>query len=229
MDAPKPHQMRFFREAGTGPGVVCLHSNASTSAQWRSLMDQLSPQFRVLAPDLLGAGKGPAWPPNQAVSLGGEVRLLETVFAGAGNPFVLVGYFYGAAGAGGRFHGQRLWLGQCPVRRSHTSECIPRPGHAHSLHGRRALAGIVPRRCAVAEQGVATGQNAGVPGSWPHGPGDASRAREWRDQAFFVAALSPLHGCPHRAGRPRTVQDRSKSGRFFLLLPPIRGRLPIQR
>ena len=60
MDAPTPHQMRFFREAGTGPGVVCLHSNAGTSAQWRSLMNQLSPQFHVLAPDLLGAGKGPA-------------------------------------------------------------------------------------------------------------------------------------------------------------------------
>ncbi len=30
----------FFREAGTGPGVVCLHSNASTSGQWRGLMDR---------------------------------------------------------------------------------------------------------------------------------------------------------------------------------------------
>ena len=91
--------MRFFREAGTGPGVVCLHSNASTSAQWRSLMDQLSPQFHVLAPDLLGAGKGPAWPANQAVSLGDEVGLLETVFARAGDPLVLVGHSYGAAAA----------------------------------------------------------------------------------------------------------------------------------
>ena len=99
MDAPTPHQMRFFREAGTGPGVICLHSNASTSAQWPSVMDQLSPQFHVLAPDLLGAGKGPAWPPNQAVSLGDEVRLLETVFARAGDPLVLVGHSYGAATA----------------------------------------------------------------------------------------------------------------------------------
>ena len=72
------------REAGTGPGVVRLHSNASTSAQWHNLMNQLSPQFHVLAPDLLDAGKGPAWPANQAVSLGDEVRLLETVFARAG-------------------------------------------------------------------------------------------------------------------------------------------------
>jgi len=28
----------FVREAGTGLGVVCVHSNASTSGQWRGLM-----------------------------------------------------------------------------------------------------------------------------------------------------------------------------------------------
>ena len=114
MDAPKPHQMRFFREAGTGPGVVCLHSKASTSAQWRSLMNQLSPQFHVLAPTLLGAGKGPAWPPNQAVSLGDEVRLLETVFARAGDPLVLVGHSCGAAAA---------LMAALTCRRCHTPGC----------------------------------------------------------------------------------------------------------
>ena len=34
----------FFREAGRGPGVVCLHSNASSSSQWRALMDGLAPR-----------------------------------------------------------------------------------------------------------------------------------------------------------------------------------------
>jgi hypothetical protein len=34
----------FVREAGTGPGVVCIHSDASTSAQWRGLMDLLAPR-----------------------------------------------------------------------------------------------------------------------------------------------------------------------------------------
>ena len=62
-------------------------------------MNQLSPQFHVLALDLLDAGKGPDWPANQAVSLGDEVRLLETMFARAGDPLVLVGHSYGAAAA----------------------------------------------------------------------------------------------------------------------------------
>ena len=60
-------------------------------------MDQLSPRFRVLAPDLLGAGKGQPWPADRAVSLGDEVALLEPVFATAGDPFVLVGHSYGAS------------------------------------------------------------------------------------------------------------------------------------
>jgi len=87
----------FFRETGNGPGVVCIHSNASTSSQWRALTDRLSPGFRVLAADSIGAGKSPAWPANRAVALRDEVALLEPVFAAAGHPFFLVGHSYGAA------------------------------------------------------------------------------------------------------------------------------------
>ena len=87
----------FFREAGAGPGVVCLHSNASSSSQWRGLMDRLARDFHVLAPDGHGAGKGPPWPSEQALALCDEVACLEPVFARAGDPFVLVGHSYGAA------------------------------------------------------------------------------------------------------------------------------------
>ena len=87
----------FFREAGSGPGVVCLHSNASTSGQWRALMEMLAPRFHVLAADSYGAGKSPPWPAGRQVSLRDEVALLEPVFAGAGDPFALVGHSYGAA------------------------------------------------------------------------------------------------------------------------------------
>lgn len=87
----------FFREAGAGPGVVCLHSNASTSSQWRALMELLAPSFHVLAADSLGAGRSPAWPDERAVALRDEVALLEPVFARAGEPFALVAHSYGAA------------------------------------------------------------------------------------------------------------------------------------
>ena len=87
----------YFREAGSGEGVVCLHSNASASAQWRPLMERLSSRFHVFAPDSLGAGKSPAWPKGQTVGLSDEVALLGPVFALAGSPLSLVGHSYGGA------------------------------------------------------------------------------------------------------------------------------------
>ena len=87
----------YFREAGAGEGVVCLHSNASTSVQWRALTERLAPRFRVFAPDSLGAGRSPAWPADRPVGLGDEVALLEPVFALAGSPLSLIGHSYGAA------------------------------------------------------------------------------------------------------------------------------------
>ena len=87
----------FFREAGTGPGVVCIHSNASTSGQWRALMELLAPTFRVLAPDSYDSGKSPRWPSDRVIRLRDEAALIEPVLARAGSPLALVGHSYGAA------------------------------------------------------------------------------------------------------------------------------------
>ena len=87
----------FFREAGTGPGIVCTHSNASTSGQWQALMQLLAPRFHVLAPDLYGSGKSPEWPSDRVISLRDEVTFIEPVLAKAGSPLALVGHSYGAA------------------------------------------------------------------------------------------------------------------------------------
>ena len=100
----------FIREAGTGPGVVCIHSNASSSSQWRALMDLLAPRFHVLAPDTYGAGKSPPWPRERKVALRDEVALLDPVFARAGDGFSLVGHSYGGGIAliAALVHRQRL-------------------------------------------------------------------------------------------------------------------------
>lgn len=93
MPSPRPH----VREAGAGPGVVCIHSNASSSAQWRGLLDVLSPHHLVLAPDSYGSGQSPDWPSDRVITLRDEVDLIEPVLARAGTPFALVGHSYGAA------------------------------------------------------------------------------------------------------------------------------------
>ena len=97
LDLDLPMREPFFREAGAGPGVVCVHANASSSSQWRALMERLARGFHVLAPDTHGAGKGPAWPADRPLALREEVAWLEPVFARAGTPFSLVGHSYGGA------------------------------------------------------------------------------------------------------------------------------------
>lgn len=87
----------FFREAGSGPAVVCIHANASSSGQWQPLMDLLASQYRILAPDCYGAGKSPEWPSAEAISLPDEVQLIEPALANVGPLLTLVGHSYGGA------------------------------------------------------------------------------------------------------------------------------------
>lgn len=94
---PTPQAQAWFREAGAGPAVVCLHSNASSSAQWRGLMDLLAPRHRVVAPDLYGSGRSPDWPSRTRIALADEVALVQPALAAAGNAFALVGHSYGGA------------------------------------------------------------------------------------------------------------------------------------
>jgi pimeloyl-ACP methyl ester carboxylesterase len=87
----------FVREAGTGPTVICLHSSASSSGQWRALTEHLAARFRVVAVDLYGSGKTGGWPEERPMRLDDEVALLEPVFRAAGDRFHLVGHSYGGA------------------------------------------------------------------------------------------------------------------------------------
>ncbi len=87
----------FTREAGAGPAVVCLHSNASSSNQWRDLLETLSPRFHVLAPDSYGSGKSVDWPSDRTICLDDEVDFIAPVLRSAGESFFVVAHSYGAA------------------------------------------------------------------------------------------------------------------------------------
>jgi len=90
-------QAPFITDAGHGPGVLCLHSNASTSSQWRALADLLSERRRVIATDGYGAGRSPEWPEDRAMRLADEVALASSAFALDDGRFDVVGHSYGAA------------------------------------------------------------------------------------------------------------------------------------
>jgi pimeloyl-ACP methyl ester carboxylesterase len=135
----------FFREAGAGPSVVCLHANASSSGQWRALMDALAPRFHVLAADSYGAGRSPSWPRDRAVSLRDEVALLDPVFARARGPVTLVAHSYGAAVAliaalerPDRVHSLALYE---PTLFGLLDEESPPPNDADGIRGALAIAG----------------------------------------------------------------------------------------
>lgn len=95
MATPLPHP--HVREAGAGPAVVCLHANASSASQWRTLMEALAPRHHVLAPDSYGAGRSPDWPSDRTITLADEVAFIEPVLRRAPAPWTLVGHSYGAA------------------------------------------------------------------------------------------------------------------------------------
>lgn len=77
--------------------MICIHASASSSAQWRPLIDRLAGRFRTLAVDLYGAGRSPEWPGPRPLSLADEVALLEPVLAATGRRVHLIGHSYGGA------------------------------------------------------------------------------------------------------------------------------------
>lgn len=84
-----------LREAGAGEYVILLHSTSSSGAQWRALMDRLSPRFRVVAPDLHGYGRSDHWPRERLDLIQDEVAIVEAILDGTGAPAHLVGHSYG--------------------------------------------------------------------------------------------------------------------------------------
>ncbi len=83
--------------AGSQETVICLHSSGSTGGQWAALRKQLEPGVRVLTPDFLGHGAGPAWHAFDEGTVAADAarvaHLAESVPAGVH----LVGHSYGGA------------------------------------------------------------------------------------------------------------------------------------
>ncbi|MBS0338787.1 MAG: alpha/beta hydrolase [Proteobacteria bacterium] len=100
----------YVRDSGSGPTVVLLHAGGANSGQWRALTERLSGRFRVLACDMSGSGRSPAFPHDATYTLDEELRFLEPVFEAAGEEFHVVGHSYGGAVAikAALHHGTRV-------------------------------------------------------------------------------------------------------------------------
>jgi len=75
--------------------ALLVHSGGFTSRQWRRLSEALAPNYRVLAPDLLGYGAGEPWPDGKPFHFRQDLAFLESLIADEGEPVHLVGHSYG--------------------------------------------------------------------------------------------------------------------------------------
>jgi pimeloyl-ACP methyl ester carboxylesterase len=86
-----------YTDEGAGPPVILVHGSASTRGQWRGAVLDLSPRFRVLAPDLHGYGGTPLPPTLESLTFDDEVELIDALADLAGEDVHLVGHSYGGA------------------------------------------------------------------------------------------------------------------------------------
>ena len=86
-----------YLEQGCGEPVVLLHSSASSSAQWRALIERLSGRYRVMAPDLYGYGSTAHWAGQGVFRLEHEAEIVCALLKRTGEPAQLVGHSFGGA------------------------------------------------------------------------------------------------------------------------------------
>ena len=181
--------MLFVREAGAGPLVLCLHSNASSSSQWRGLIEMLAPHFHVLAPDLLGAGRSAAWPVTTGARLQHELDALAPLLQQhAGERFHLVGHSYGGALA---MRIALTWPQQVASLALFEPTLFPllnRPGPGQP--GAEGIAAVAPAAAAAVARGDLQGSAAGFIDYWM-GAGSWAAMPEAR-RAGVAESLRPV-------------------------------------
>ena len=69
-----------YIEKGQGEAILLLHSTAAGNKQWRKLIEILSSNYHVIAPNLYGYGATSAWSKPHPQKLADHVSLLERVF-----------------------------------------------------------------------------------------------------------------------------------------------------
>ena len=91
------HTTLAYTDEGAGPPVILVHGSASSRGQWRAVVLDLVPRYRVLAPDLHGYGGTAAPAALEGLAFDDEVELVEALADLAGGEVHLVGHSFGGA------------------------------------------------------------------------------------------------------------------------------------
>lgn len=86
-----------FNDAGAGEPVVLVHSSVSGNRQWKRLVQDLLPHYRVIALNLFGYGETPAWNEPSRQTMADQADLVLRLVADIPGPVRLVGHSFGGS------------------------------------------------------------------------------------------------------------------------------------
>jgi pimeloyl-ACP methyl ester carboxylesterase len=86
-----------YLDEGKGPVVIVGHCSSASHREWLPLIDELKPDWRVLAPDFIGYGQSASWPATEPFSIDADVQVLLALAKKAKGKLHFVGHSYGAA------------------------------------------------------------------------------------------------------------------------------------
>ena len=85
-----------FIEEGQGSAILLIHATVAGNKQWRKLIEYLSPQYRILAPNLFGYGSTIKWNKKRSQTLSDQVDLLRSFFD-QNESISIVGHSFGGS------------------------------------------------------------------------------------------------------------------------------------
>jgi pimeloyl-ACP methyl ester carboxylesterase len=88
-----------YSDEGSGDAVILIHGGASNNRQWKSLTDDLKTRFRVIAPNMHGAGNTPPWRGPGPYSLADAASIIEHLCESIAGNVSIVGHSVGGAWA----------------------------------------------------------------------------------------------------------------------------------
>lgn len=86
-----------YLDRGKGPLVIIAHCSSASHREWLPLIEQLEPNWRVLAPDFIGYGQSGTWPEGKVFTGQADLAVLLELAKETAEPVHLVGHSYGAA------------------------------------------------------------------------------------------------------------------------------------
>lgn len=90
-------QRIFFRRAGSGDSLLCIHGFPTASWDWHRLWPDLTRRFDVIAPDLLGFGFS-AKPRGHDYTIAGQADLIDALLARLGvSSVAILAHDYGVS------------------------------------------------------------------------------------------------------------------------------------